>query len=404
MKNKFHGYYTPSPKEFKALWAEALIVVDANVLLNLYTYSSNTWQDILKQLSELDNPLWLPFQFATEYHKNRCGIILKEARQYSTIATEIDKICTALREQKRHPFIAEKKLDDFQAIVDGIKGELAESKASYLKLTSDDPIRDQITALFDGKVGDSFTADELSDIYKEGTTRYDKKIPPGFDDIKKPEPDRYGDLVAWKELLKKAKNDSQSVVLITDDAKKDWWLYSGDEKLSPHPGLLHEFRVETGKDLYIYSTDEFVSYRAKHGAEVSEATVEEIREGVRKRKRALTTKDLLIDVISEKNVDLYGSPAMAALNASLKNSRRLINLYGSEEAVMNALNNPDVTRLYRTPTAEEAFRNALEGNSVLIDPYTTLMAADTQYASNEEPSKPAEEPDGTPIEGEDENP
>jgi hypothetical protein len=46
MKNKFHGYYTPSAEQFKALWKDALVVLDSSVLLNLYTYSTATSSEI----------------------------------------------------------------------------------------------------------------------------------------------------------------------------------------------------------------------------------------------------------------------------------------------------------------------------------------------------------------------
>ena len=81
MKQYFHGYYKPTDEDFDAIWNEATIVVDANVLLNLYTYSAATSQEVLTLLSEFDERLWLPHQVALEYHENRYGIILKESKR-----------------------------------------------------------------------------------------------------------------------------------------------------------------------------------------------------------------------------------------------------------------------------------------------------------------------------------
>ena len=36
MKRDFHGFYKPTSDEFDAIWNDSIIVVDANVLLNLY--------------------------------------------------------------------------------------------------------------------------------------------------------------------------------------------------------------------------------------------------------------------------------------------------------------------------------------------------------------------------------
>jgi len=35
MKSKFYGYYMPSKETFDSLWDNALIVLDANILLDI---------------------------------------------------------------------------------------------------------------------------------------------------------------------------------------------------------------------------------------------------------------------------------------------------------------------------------------------------------------------------------
>ena len=42
MKKLFRGYYGLTKGEFSRLWEKALLVMDANVLLNLYDYSDAT--------------------------------------------------------------------------------------------------------------------------------------------------------------------------------------------------------------------------------------------------------------------------------------------------------------------------------------------------------------------------
>jgi hypothetical protein len=71
MRETFPGYYTPSDAEFKRLWTKSLFVLDANVLLNLYRYSSETRKKLIEILQRLDTRLWVPHQAALEYQRNR---------------------------------------------------------------------------------------------------------------------------------------------------------------------------------------------------------------------------------------------------------------------------------------------------------------------------------------------
>ena len=47
MKAKFHAYYPPDSDALTKLWQCSLIALDANVLLNLYTYSKSTNEVLL---------------------------------------------------------------------------------------------------------------------------------------------------------------------------------------------------------------------------------------------------------------------------------------------------------------------------------------------------------------------
>lgn len=196
MKKYFHGYYKPTNEEFDAIWDKAIIVVDANVLLNLYTYSATTAQEVLSLFGEFVNRLWVPHQVALEYHKNRCGIILKESKRYTDIAKELEKVGMDLRAKKQHPYITIELAKKFEGIEAEIKKELEEGERKHRNLITTDSIYEKITELFDGKVGSPMTDEVLESVYKEGKTRYTGNIPPGFSDIKKPEPDRYGALVS----------------------------------------------------------------------------------------------------------------------------------------------------------------------------------------------------------------
>ena len=301
MKQSFHGYYKPTDEEFNAIWNEAIIVLDANFLLNLYTYSMMTSQEILALLGEFDERLWVPHQVALEYQENRHGIILKESKQYTDIAKSLETVGMALRARKRHPYITSELAAKYEELETEIKKELKEGEGKYRELITADSICEKITELFDGKVGPPMTEEVLERIYKDGETRYDKKIPPGFSDAQKPSPDKYGDLILWYQLIEHAKTSKRPVILVTDDLKRDWWAFTGDRRIGPRPELRHEFKSKTGYSIYIYSSDAFIEIAKDRGKNLSESAAEEIenaskerqQDAAKKRKLSQLTRDPL---------------------------------------------------------------------------------------------------------------
>ena len=89
MKREFPGYYRPTTAEFDTLWAEALFVVDANVLLHVYGYSSETRESLLKILEGIKGRIWIPHQFAAEYQRPGRGFEpLRELPRYGGSGAE----------------------------------------------------------------------------------------------------------------------------------------------------------------------------------------------------------------------------------------------------------------------------------------------------------------------------
>jgi len=70
MKKTFPGYYCLTEEEFSVLWNTCLFVLDANVLLNLYSYSQETSNELIGILKQISDRLWIPHQAALEYQKN----------------------------------------------------------------------------------------------------------------------------------------------------------------------------------------------------------------------------------------------------------------------------------------------------------------------------------------------
>lgn len=289
MKDMFRGYYRPTDEEFEALWEDALIVLDANVLLNLYSYSSETQTEFLKLLEELQDRLWLPHQAAAEYHDKRCKVITDEITSYRNFRRDLKKVNDTLTKRKGHPFVDSALFGKFSELCESIEAAVDEGKGKQESLIRDDPIRDQLGSIFDGRTGNPTSDEELAKIYAEGSKRYKQRKPPGYKDADKSEPGMYGDLVIWKQVIGKASRDGKDVIFVTDDSKEDWWLKVDEETIGPRPELLQEFREETSRSLYVYSSDSFVERAKERGKRVSDEAVAELEAA----KEARAARDLI---------------------------------------------------------------------------------------------------------------
>lgn len=184
MKNTFPGYYRPSEEEFSELWDNCLFVLDANVLLNLYRYSPDTRNELLQILESIKDRLWVPYQAAFEYQKNRLKVISTQREAYDQIDNAIEKIQNQLENELRtylkHPYLdVLQVLKEVDSFFSTIQQELQRQKEEHPDLLEDDSLRETITSLLEGKVGSSYSPEELEKIFEEGRQRYAQEIPPG---------------------------------------------------------------------------------------------------------------------------------------------------------------------------------------------------------------------------------
>ena len=267
MRALFPGFFRPTNEEFSALWAGCIFAVDANVLLNLYRYSQATRQELEKALNSLKDRLFIPHQAAREFLKNRLGVTVGQAEEYTRTIQVIRDLKEVLSNSKRHPFLPDAELPKFSGIADDLCKHLETQREALLSRLVKDEILDFVETTFSGKTGEAFQDDALKKIAAEGDNRYQADIPPGYRDGKKDgsgDPYRkYGDLIIWRQLIKKAKDATKDVIFITDDKKDDWWLEQSGRTIGPRPELVEEFIRETGKRFWMYSVDKFVEEAAR---------------------------------------------------------------------------------------------------------------------------------------------
>jgi len=289
MKNKFFEFYRYSEEDFRKLWDDALFIFDANVLLNLYRYSEKTTGDYLDMLEKINDRIWLPHQFALEYHEHRLEVIREMEEYYDKIINSLKKDCEAITKKlldpyPEHPFLNSKKISsEIKKMFKKICNNIKKKKDDHPNWFKDDPISGKLTKLFENKVGDPYDNEKLKEIYKMGDDRYRKNIPPGHGDIGKDNKDKtetkkYGDLVAWFQIIDRAKKDEVPIILVTDDHRKgDWWLEVGGKIVGPRHELIKEMRSKAGVSFYLYRSKRFLKYASKHFEQtVEKETIDEV--------------------------------------------------------------------------------------------------------------------------------
>lgn len=235
-----------------------VFIIDANILLNLYTYHKETQNDFYKILIALQDKIWIPYHVLVEYHRNRVKAIdtkneiIKNAIDiYSNFTLEIKSdilsedeknIPNEYKEFKRkYPGIV-KKWDEIE---ENIKKEFKKKITDYIseikKITDNgvslekpDEVYNKLEILLKN-TGVPYDEKFINDISEDGEKRFNDKRPPGYSDENRKNnkvyyhkgikiPYKYGDLIIWEELKQyvSEKKSIKNVIFVTDDNKEDW--------------------------------------------------------------------------------------------------------------------------------------------------------------------------------------
>jgi len=276
MKSTFPGYYQLSDTAFESIWKEGSFAFDANVLLDFHRYSDASALNLLKLFESLDDRVWIPYQAAYEYHKNLLTVLATEAKSYSEAVTAISNLKSSFSQERGHPFLSKNLQKQTLSLFSKLAKELGKKEQEMISLNR--PIHLKLSSLLKGRVGEPFSEEELTAIYKEGEIRYAKKTPPGYADSKdKKGNEMYGDYVIWKEILKKAGTLKTPLVFVTRDTKEDWFASKNGRIICPRPELITEVNKISDISFYIYSLNSFIDYANQYlTANVTKDTIDEV--------------------------------------------------------------------------------------------------------------------------------
>jgi hypothetical protein len=298
----FPGYRLPPDHELNQALQAALVVVDANVLLNLYRYNESTRDDLLEVLQKVGDRLWVPNQVMTEFWRNRVGVLAsrgsatvqvldalgKQQRASADAIRQWAKSVAAEAEFQGH--LLDKTEALYAEIEDGIRDQAPASSQTVGGALAD-PVLDKLQDLLDGKVGRKPTPTEWEAAVKEGNQRAERHEPPGYLDAEKAESElaegAAGDYLVWVQATDEGTRRKLDVLLVTGDEKEDWWWRYRSEFLGPRIELVAEYKSRGSHQVYMMRPSDLLKRSAALQVSVRQESVEDVERVSRESQRSL---------------------------------------------------------------------------------------------------------------------
>ncbi len=331
----------------KDFFVEAAVVLDANVLLDLYEYTPQARNQVFAALETVSPRLWLPHQVGLEFVRNRHRVVHGHNKALQDAPSQInrklmeavkavvdartlvqDMLQTYNRDAQAQQKLSEEinqeaVLDRLGTWKDLLMNHVNELKnAQYLTLgtlRTGDSILEKVAALFGDNVGAPPDPEILRMRVETAVTyRFPNKIPPGFSDLKSTPLQSAGDYLLWEEIIDYAATlpHPRRVLLVSADGKEDWYQPAQFGVQSrPWPMLFDEIKQRAGASLRIEQPQEFFDgIRLYKDVDITEETSAEIKRAAESLERA--DESLVSDIeITESDAAVIEPPSDLSLLA-----------------------------------------------------------------------------------------
>lgn len=311
----FRSHVRPDPKTTAKIFDSAMIVLDTNVLLDLYRVTPGAREEMLNVIEAAKEKIWIPHQVALEFHRNRVGAAKDQLDFYPATCKSLETLKNQAM-QKVNEFanrcalggaaklqFKEALEEAFEMTIAQVKEHQANFDLSIGKILNEDPILDRLSVILDGRVGPPLDSDALGVALKEAERRKNEQIPPGFRDSAK-QSNSAGDYLLWEQTLIAAEADNRTVVLVSNDEKDDWVEKQLNFTTGPQEFLVEEMRSRASSDLLIMTFPSFLEVaKRKFQATVSSQTLEQARRAVDRDKGA--TKPIFLRAERAQRVLLH---------------------------------------------------------------------------------------------------
>src|SRR5216683_7745877 len=100
MRKLFPGYYGLSDEQLSDLWEKSIFVFDTNILLHIYRYKPETRERFFFEILEkLKSRIWIPYQVAHEFQKQRLAVMEEQANAYDEVTDLLGKLSNGLKKE-----------------------------------------------------------------------------------------------------------------------------------------------------------------------------------------------------------------------------------------------------------------------------------------------------------------
>ena len=322
-----------------------IIVFDTNSLLNVFRFTPEASKEYFEIIQSIQDKIYIPYLVALEFHFHKSETLLLNeinvtkfkndfSKNWNNVKLEAVKTLfssLSYRNDKDNKELNTYLSDLLNSKELDIENKLVEKISSISKNQTN--IFNELVEIMQSKTGERYTQDTIIDIEKEGEERYKNEIPPGFNDANKKlsrsyngikYQQKFGDLIIWKDIINKARNDKiKNVIFVTSDGKRDSKTdlnhktcvgIDGNGKnkyqiIGPRIELIEEMKNETGADFYLMDELEFMKQFSQE--EVSSRVVKSI-------------SDTLLDFAKILNDDDVVKPFVRASSQSVNNRPSVI--------------------------------------------------------------------------------
>lgn len=294
------AYRSPLPEDYEQIFRAGMVVLDTNVLLNLYRSNSRTRTDTLEVLNSLRERLWIPHQVLTEFWRIReqGSVRHHHNSRAREVSAALDKVNRSAKDALKR-WITEVHLKNDAEVTERISAALeslsctvadvqeliqdqaAKDALSGTTVTNEDPVLGALETMLRGRIGEPLPPSEHAKAVQQAQERADEEIPPGYEDFKTKSPEQAaGDYLLWVQLLVEAKSRKCDVLLVTGDVKRDWWIpQDGDLPARPRQELVVEMRKAANVRLFMLSPGEFLSWADELlDLQVDESSVNDLKQ------------------------------------------------------------------------------------------------------------------------------
>jgi predicted nucleic acid-binding protein len=218
----FVGFRIATNDERDTALREAVVAIDANVLLSLYRFRAQTARDLIKVLPSLGDRLVVPHQALREFWRHRRRAAASPQAATSTASDALAKSARAMKlaleAWARQVGLDAKErtnlIDQVECFATEMQDELAAvHKDGGANTAEGDPILEQLEQLLEGRVTSALDADEWERCLAEGHRRVEAEEPPGYRDAAKADGEMpegaAGDYLVWYQAMRHAKEQGK---------------------------------------------------------------------------------------------------------------------------------------------------------------------------------------------------